>query len=80
MLSNKIYDFLKWCCILFLPALATFYKGIALIWNLPFTEEIPQTLITIDAFLGAILGLSTIDYNKKKKEELEEVKALNGQN
>lgn len=78
MLSNKAYDILKWVCILLLPALATLYRGLAGIWNWGLVEEIPQTLITIDAFLGALLGLSTIDY-KKKEAELEEAKALNGQ-
>ena len=78
MLSNKMYDILKWCCILLLPALATLYRGLAGIWDWEFIEEIPQSIITIDAFLGAILGISTIDY-KKKEAELEEAKRLNGQ-
>lgn len=77
-MSNKVYDILKWCCILFIPALATLYRGLAGIWGWAFVEEIPQSLITIDAFLGAILGISTIDYNKKQ-EELAEVRRLNGQ-
>ena len=78
-MSNKLYDVLKWLVILFIPALATLYRGIAGIWDLPFAEDIPQTLIEIDAFLGAIIGLSTIDYNQKKKAELEEARRLNAQ-
>ena len=78
MLSNKIYDVLKWCCILFLPALATLYKGLGGIWNWAFIEEIPQSIIVIDAFLGALLGISTIDY-KAKEAELAEARRLNGQ-
>lgn len=77
-MSNKMYDILKWCAILLIPALATLYRGLAGIWGWAFMEEIPQTLITIDAFLGAILGISTIDY-KKKEAELEEAKRLNAQ-
>lgn len=77
-MSNKVYDILKWCCILFVPALATLYRGLAGIWGWALVEEIPQSLITIDAFLGAILGISTIDY-KKKEAELQEAKRLNGQ-
>lgn len=78
-MSNKLFDVLKWCSILFIPALASLYKGLAVIWQLPFADEIPQTLIVLDTFLGAILGISTIDYNKKH-ETLEEAKRLNGQN
>ena len=77
-MSNKLFDILKWCSILFIPALASLYKGLAVIWQLPFADEIPQTLIVIDTFLGAILGISTIDY-KKKEAELEEARRLNGQ-
>lgn len=64
MLSNKMYDILKWVCIIVLPAIATLYMGLAKIWDLPFETEIPQTITVIDAFLGAILGVSTIQYNK----------------
>lgn len=78
-MSNKLFDVLKWLSILFIPALAVLYKGLAEIWGLPFVDEIPQTLITINAFLGAILGISTIDYNKKKEAELQEARRLNEQ-
>lgn len=64
MLNNKTYDILKWVCIIVLPAMATLYSGIAKIWALPYATEIPQTIIVIDAFLGALLGVSTIQYNK----------------
>lgn len=63
-MSNKMYDILKWVCIIVLPAIATLYMGLAKIWDLPFETEIPQTITVIDAFLGAILGVSTIQYNK----------------
>ena len=64
MLSNKVYDILKWVCIIVLPAVATLYMGLAKIWDLPFETEIPQTITVVDAFLGALLGVSTINYNK----------------
>lgn len=64
MLSNKVYDILKWVCIIVLPAIATLYMGLAKIWDLPFEAEIPQTITVVDAFLGALLGVSTINYNK----------------
>jgi len=63
-MSNKMYDVLKWVCIIVLPAIATLYMGLAKIWDLPYETEIPQTITVIDAFLGALLGVSTIQYNK----------------
>lgn len=67
ILSNRAYDVLKWICIIVLPALATLYCGVGTIWSLPYVEEIPQTIIVIDAFLGALLGVSTIQYNKNNE-------------
>lgn len=64
MFSNKAYDILKWICIIVLPAIATLYMGLAKIWDLPYATEVPQTITVVDAFLGALLGVSTIQYNK----------------
>ena len=69
ILSNRAYDVLKWVCIIVLPALATLYRGVGTIWSLPYVEEIPQTIIVIDAFLGALLGVSTIQYNNGSSEQ-----------
>lgn len=66
-MSNKTYDVLKWIAQIFLPALGTLYFGLAKIWNLPYSEEIVGTITAIDLFLGALLGLSTIEYNKRNK-------------
>ncbi len=66
-MSNKTYDVLKWIAQIFLPALGTLYFGLAKIWNLPYSEEIVGTITAVDLFLGALLGLSTIEYNKRNK-------------
>lgn len=61
-MSNRMYDFLKWLVILCLPSLATLIKIIFTIWNLPFGNEISSTIVAINAFLGACLGISSIQY------------------
>ena len=66
-MSNKVYDILKWIAQMLLPALGTLYFALAGIWGLPFGEEIVGTITAIDTFLGIILGISTINYNKKKE-------------
>lgn len=62
MLSNRTFDILKWICLVVLPACASLYMGLSKIWQLPFATEIPQTITIVDAFLGALLGVSTIKY------------------
>lgn len=67
-MTNKTYDALKWIAQYFLPALGTLYFALANIWNLPFGEEIVGTITAIDAFLGVLLGISTMQYNKTIKK------------
>ena len=63
-MSNKVYDVLKFVAQIVLPAVGTLYFALARIWNFPFAEEIVGTITAIDAFLGALLGISTANYNK----------------
>lgn len=66
-LNNKVYDILKWVALVVLPAIATLYTALAGIWGLPFAEEIPATITAADLFIGALLGVSTAQYNKEDK-------------
>lgn len=66
MISNKTYDILKWIAMLFLPALAILVRSVFQIWSLPYGEEISATIVAINAFLGAILGISNTIYKAKK--------------
>ena len=66
-MSNQIYDALKWIAQIVLPAIATLYFALASIWGLPYGEQIVGTITAIDAFLGAILGISTAQYNKRQE-------------
>lgn len=67
MLSSKTYDILRWVTQYFLPALGTLYFALSSIWGLPYGEQIVGTITAIIAFLGAVLGLSSVQYNKKKQ-------------
>ena len=67
-LSNKTYDFLKYIALIALPAIATFYTVIAKIWSLPYPVEIPGTIMAVDTLLGALLKVSTDNYNKEQEE------------
>lgn len=63
-MGNKTYDILKFIAQIFLPALGTLYFALASIWGLPYGEQIVGTITAIDTFLGAILKISTNQYNK----------------
>lgn len=66
-ISNEAYDVLKYIAQYLLPALGTLVFALAKIWGLPYGEEIVGTITAIDAFLGALLGISTYTYNKEQE-------------
>ena len=66
MMNNKTYDVLKWLAMLFLPAFAILIRTVFSIWGLPYGEQISETVVAVNAFLGAILGLSNTVYKKRK--------------
>lgn len=68
MLSNKVYDVLKWIAQIVLPALGALYFGLSSIWGLPYGEEVVGTIAVVDTFLGALLGISTAQYNKTQQK------------
>lgn len=68
-MTDKMYDVLKWVAQILLPAVATLYFAIAQIWGLPYGEQIVGTITAIDAFLGALLGISTYQYNKRSDND-----------
>ncbi len=63
-MSNKTYDILKYIAQIVLPALGTLYFALSTIWGLPYGEQVVGTITAIDAFLGALLGISTAQWKK----------------
>lgn len=70
-LNNKAYDTLKWIAQILLPALGTLYFTLSKVLNLPCASEVVGTISAVDVFLGAILGLSSMEYDKELKKENE---------
>ncbi len=64
-MTNKIYDILKFIAQIVLPALGTLYFALAAIWGFPYGEQVVGTITAVDAFLGAVLGISTYVYNTR---------------
>lgn len=68
MMSNKVYNILKWVAQILLPALGTLYFALASIWGFPFAEQIVGTITAVDTFLGVILQISTSVYNAQNHD------------
>jgi len=65
-LPNNVYDVLKWVVMIVIPAVTTAYVGLAAVWGWPYAEEIAKTSAVVCTLLGALLGISTAQYNKSE--------------
>jgi hypothetical protein len=63
-MNNKVYDVLKWIALVGLPALTALWLTLANIWGFPYAEAIGATMAAVTTFLGAVLGISSIQYQK----------------
>lgn len=68
-MSNSTYDTLKFIVQIVLPACGTLYFALASIWGLPYAEQIVGTIAAVTTFLGVVLKISTVQYNKQQAEE-----------
>ena len=66
-LPDKVYNILKWVCLIALPAISVFYAVISKIWGLPYGAEIPATINAVAVLIGALIGISQISYSKDKE-------------
>ena len=65
-LNNKVYDLLKWVCLIVLPAAGVLYAALAGLWRWPYTTEVVGTIAAVETFLGALLGVSSAQYKGER--------------
>ena len=66
IIPDKIYNVLKWILIIFVPALITFLTTIFALYHIPNIELVVGTISAIATFVGALVGVSSKTYKKKK--------------
>lgn len=64
-MKNKFFNFLRFMAETGITALGACYLGLAVIWNLPFGEQIRDTALVLSTCLGIFVGVSRAAYNKK---------------
>lgn len=64
-MSNKLYDILKWIVLVGVAPTIALITGLGELYKFD-TTLIVGTISLIATFLGAILGISNINYNKKE--------------
>ena len=63
IISNTAYNILKYIALIALPALGTFWTIVGAVWGAPHTDEVVKTIVAVGTLLGALLILSTSQYN-----------------
>lgn len=61
-MTDKVYNILKYCALIGIPAIGTFYTTIAALWHWPYITEISGTILAFDTMLGAFVGISSANY------------------
>ncbi len=73
LLPNKLYEVLKWLAIVAIPAFGEAYVRLSAVWNLPYGQQVNETALIVTFVLGALLGISTIQYNKQVSADIEKI-------
>lgn len=63
-LPNSVYDFLKWFALIALPAVSTYVLQVGELWNWANYVQIAKTISYTALLIGALIGVSTVAYNK----------------
>jgi hypothetical protein len=63
MLTDQAYAFGKRLVQLILPAISALYFGLGKIWGFPSVEQVVGSIAVISAFLGALLRVSSSQYD-----------------
>ena len=65
--ENRVYDVLKWLCLIALPAASVLYRALAGVWGWSYAQEVATTINAVVAFVGALIGISSANYKKEIK-------------
>jgi len=71
-LNDRVYDFLKWFALIFLPALAILVSVVLPAWNLgvDYVKPIVITLNAIGVFIGTLIGISQASIAQDDAQEV----------
>lgn len=62
MISNKLYDVLKWLGLIALPGVAWFIATVGPVWGLENTQAVVTTINAAGTLIGVLIGVSTVNY------------------
>lgn len=71
-IPDKLYNILKWVCIVVLPLVAWAYGAFAATWGWPMADQIVESIRIIAVVLGGLLGIDEVQARvRPSKEEVD---------
>jgi hypothetical protein len=64
ILPDKVYNFLKWFCLIALPALSVLIAVVFKVWDIPYSVQITTTINAVAVFIGTLIGVSQLNLKK----------------
>lgn len=64
IIPNNVYDCLKWCVMVAIPTLTTFYVTLDSIFGWGYGDVVAKVSAALCTMLGALLGISSVQYYK----------------
>ena len=68
-LSDRWYNILKWLVLVCIPACTTAYVGLDSVFKWGYADIVAKVSAIVCTLIGALIGISTAEYNRTKKEE-----------
>lgn len=68
-LPDKLYNVLKWVVLICIPSFTTAYVGFDSLFNWGYGDIVAKASAIICTLIGALIGISTAEYNKNKPPE-----------
>lgn len=66
-LPDKAYNFLKWLCLIAIPAISALISELGGIYGVDMTT-VTKTISAIAACVGVLIGISNYSYNKANSD------------
>lgn len=66
-IPDKIYDILKWVCLVCIPALTSCFCVLDGVFSWGYADTVAKISAALCTLIGALIGISTAQYNKDTK-------------
>lgn len=63
-MSNKLYDTLKWLCLICIPTFTTFFVTLDSIFGWGYGDTVAKVSAAVCALIGGLIGISSAQYYK----------------